>query len=106
MSNRAFVLESIEIQDKNRYVYGRKTEDAVLYEGTVKFRGSDSKISLHLDDQLSRAVVLLLSEQLVESSKALAGELTGDILGTINALPAPENNHDSDAETDPDAIPF
>lgn len=50
------------------------------YKGELKYKGTFGEIQLHLDAGLSKAILAVVADQLVESSKTLAQNLTAEVI--------------------------
>ena len=57
--------------------------------GTVEFTGPHGKVELPLDEQMSKEIVAVCAEALVRSSRAVAENMTADIINDVPALNAP-----------------
>jgi len=95
MSKQYPILNRLTIDRVNKWK--NELDDPVQYEGEAEFLGENSKTSLHLDDRVSRELINVVSEQLVESSKTLATKLTAEFISG-DALLAPPEDPDSPAD--------
>jgi hypothetical protein len=75
------ILERLSITKKYSY---KKTEP-LTYEGAIKYANERGEISITLNDETSRKVLAVIADQLVETSKQVAKNLTADV---ITANPA------------------
>jgi hypothetical protein len=82
--SQAIVLKSLTIRDSNYY-----TNEAPNYTGELEFRGATGDIKLKLTADLSKRILAVVGDSMVESTKALATSLTAEILSGVAALPAP-----------------
>ena len=60
-------------------------------EGNIVFNGPHGKVQLPLDEQMSKEIVAVCAEALVRSSRAVAENMTADIINDVPALNAPED---------------
>jgi len=98
MNKQYPILDSLTIKRVNRW--RDKLDEPIKYEGEVEFLGETGKTTLYLDDEVSRALINVVSEQIVESSKTLADKLATEFLtgDALLAPPAEEESIDSDTE--------
>jgi hypothetical protein len=81
------ILESLTVR-RSRY----STDDAPhrwVVGGNVEFSGETGKIELALNDDTSRRILAIVAEQLVETSRALAENMSAEIITGV-ALAPPE----------------
>lgn len=72
------ILKSLSI--RRRFVgYGDEPSPETLFEGSVEFEGRYGSVSCNLNGDTSRAVLAVVADSLVESSKDLADNLTAEI---------------------------
>lgn len=74
-------LESLNIHKCSSY------EKEKGYKGQVTFTGPLGKIQLNLGEELSSKILNVVSEQLTESSRLVAEELTANIIEQVNDEP-------------------
>ena len=55
-------------------------EDEIQYEGEIEYAGSAGKVTINLTDQVSRKILAVVADQLVESSKQVAHNLTAEVI--------------------------
>ena len=59
--------------------------------GIVEFIGPHGKIELPLDEQMSKDIIAICADALVRSSRAVAENMTADIINDVPALNAPDD---------------
>ena len=84
------ILEDLTISRLSSWK--RDSEDQELqYEGAVKFKDRTGEIKLVLDNELSQAILDVVADRLVETSKKVAEELTVAIIeARVPQLEGPE----------------
>ena len=95
MNKQYPVLNSLQIKRCNRW----KThlEDPVTYEGEIEFLGENGSITINLDDQVSRVLINVIGDQVVESSKTLAEKLTTEFITGDSLLTGPATEEVTDS---------
>lgn len=63
---------------KLKSLYFQRTYDDIL-QGSITFSDKTGEISMVLDEEMSTKVLSICAEQMVESSKKLAAEMTASI---------------------------
>ena len=56
--------------------------------GSIEFTGPHGKVELPLDEQMSKEIVAACADALVRSSRAVAENITADIINDVPALTA------------------
>lgn len=77
-------LERIDIKTAESW------QDWKGYRGEVTFSGKQGKVQIQMGDELSRKVLAVCSEQLVDASRQVAEQMTAQLIegSSLNALPA------------------
>ena len=73
------ILQSLTIT-RNESYQARPGE----YTGRLSYKNQYGDISLNLNEQTSKKILDVIAEQMVESSKQLASELTGSCIEAIS----------------------
>lgn len=69
------ILDQLIIMKKQSY-----EPDPDGYKGTIKFTSTTGKIEVNLSDALSRKILAIISEELVETAKLVGNLLTQEII--------------------------
>ena len=69
-------LQKLNIHQSYRW----KKDEPLKYEGEIKYSGDHGDVSIHLNHETSLKVLAVVADQLVESSKELAQDLTREIV--------------------------
>ena len=72
----------------SRNEYG---DDKGKLRGNVEFTGPHGKVELPLDEQMSKEIVAVCADALVRSTRAVAENMTADIINDVPALNAPRD---------------
>lgn len=91
--SQAIVLKTLTIRDSNYY-----SNEPPSYTGELEFRGAVGDVKLRLNGDLSKRILAVVGDSMVESTKALATNLTAEVLSGVAALPAPPS--------EPDDVPY
>ena len=75
------------------YYYG---EDAPPLTGEIQFKGKTGTVQIQLNEATSFKILSVVADQLVESSKELAMDLTKEVLEAANPLIAIEGTQDEE----------
>jgi hypothetical protein len=67
-------------------VYKYKKDEPLRYKGAIKYAGDYGEVSVTLNDETSRRVLAVIADQLVETSREIAQDLTAEIIDTDRAL--------------------
>lgn len=62
------------------------------YKGEVEFVSKSGKISINLDNEFSKQVLVLVAESLVEASRRLGKTLTSEVLKASDLLSLGDSN--------------
>lgn len=86
---QTLVLKSLSIRDTSYYSYTPSSSAPITYVGELEFRGSNGEVKLKLNEDLSKKILAVVADSMVESTKELARGLTAEIISGLPALPAP-----------------
>ena len=60
------------------------------YTGSVEFANEHGTVEINLGPEVAEKILAVVADQLVESSKEIAANLTAEIINQDHALPSPE----------------
>jgi hypothetical protein len=94
--SQAIVLKSLTIRDSNYYSYSSGS-GPVAYTGELEFRNGTGEVKLRLNEDLSKKILAVVGESMIESTRDLARSLTADVISGVPVLPAPPSEaHDDE----------
>jgi hypothetical protein len=60
--------------------------NAGQYQGTIKYAGQSGEVTVNLSHELSMQILNVVAADMVETSKAIANDLTADIINSSSVL--------------------
>jgi hypothetical protein len=60
--------------------------NAGQYEGAIKYAGQSGEVTVNLSHELSMQILNVVAADMVETSKAIANDLTTDIINSSSVL--------------------